>query len=176
MNAVALRAGVTLYFAGHSSGRPFDSGKFSRGTQLPRDFTVPFVWDLATAGLRGAGFGHHGTQRDILEGISGCDGIRQIVCAGSGHRGGPQDGIHPRRDVNGICRLPRYYTGFICTEQDRLRDSIFPGTAVFGDKDDGTTRVVLDRGGNCYVTRGKHSIHQEFQYFIPGLQFLHTWY
>lgn len=44
-------------YPGHSSGRLFDSGSISRGTQLPRDYTVLIVWDVAIAGRACAGTG-----------------------------------------------------------------------------------------------------------------------
>lgn len=41
---------IQWHFPGLSSGRLFDPGTPSRGTQVPRDETVLFLWDVATAG------------------------------------------------------------------------------------------------------------------------------
>ena len=48
----------------------FDSGSKSRGIQLPPGgFAVLFVRGLATAGLPGTRFSHHGIRRDFLYGV-----------------------------------------------------------------------------------------------------------
>ena len=116
-------------------------GTISRGNQSPRDFTVLFVWYLATVGLPGKGFGHNGTHRDSLlvpGKVSSHDETRRdLLCrlrttesTGSSHD------RTKRETLRGI-PLPRYYTGFVCTASKHhgtlqdLSTKSFPGTGNF---------------------------------------------
>lgn len=84
---------------------------------MPRDFTALFLWPLATVGLRGPGFSHHGTQRDSLYGIKPRrESTRLFV-------GDPSTAVLPgtasshdgtKRDFMCGIRLPRYRAGFLC--------------------------------------------------------------
>ena len=106
------------YFTNCPSGFRALLGTISRGNQSPRDFTVLFVWYLATVGLPGKGFGHNGTHRDSLlvpGKVSSHDETRRdLLCrlrttesTGSSHD------RTKRETLRGI-PLPRYYTGFVC--------------------------------------------------------------